>query len=80
MQRKQYSVLFLLLGGILLLGCGSAGGPDEASSGESVQPQSVAPQEPPSDIDPASRSRLPIRKREEMKPEDQEIYDRCRGR
>ncbi len=79
MQRKQYSVLFLLLGGILLLGCGSAGGPDEASSGGSVQPQSISPQEPPSDIDSESGSRLPVRKREEMKQEDQEIYDRFLG-
>ena len=79
MQRRQYSVLYLLLGGILLLGCGSAGGPDEASSGGDVQPQSIASQEPPTDIDPESRSRLPIRKREEMKPEDQEIYDRFVG-
>ena len=79
MQRKHYSVLFLLLGGILLLGCSSAGVPDEASSGGSVQPQSISPQEPPSDIDPDSGSRLPIRKREEMKPEDQEIYDRFLG-
>ncbi len=79
MQRRQYSVLYLLFGGILLLGCGSAGGPDEASSGGDVQPQSIASQEPPTDIDPESRSRLPIRKREEMKPEDQEIYDRFVG-
>ena len=39
-------------------------------------PKVFPPQEPPSDIDPDSGSRLPIRKREEMKPEDREIYDR----
>lgn len=79
MQQKLYWSLFLFLGVILFLSCDATVEPDEVSSGESLKSQSDSSLKVPSDIDPASGSRLPVRKREDMKPEDQEIYDRFLG-
>ena len=79
MRQKLYWSLFLFWGAILLLGCNATVEPDEVSSGESLKSQSDSSSKLSSDIDPESGSRLPIRKREDMKPEDQEVYDRFLG-
>ena len=70
MRQKLYWSLFLFWGSILFLSCDATVEPDEVSSGESLKSQSDSSLKLPSDIDPASGSRLPVRKREDMKPED----------
>ena len=79
MRQKLYWSLFLFWGAILFLGCDATVEPDGVSSGESLKSQSDSSLKLSSDIDPESGSRLPIRKREDMKPEDQEVYDRFLG-
>ena len=75
MNQKGYSVLILLLNGVIFLGCTGAPGSEEASPSSLPGGEIASSQEWPPDIDPESRSRLPLKKREDLDEEGQEVYD-----
>ncbi len=75
MNLKGNGPLIFLLSGVIFLGCTGNSGSEGASPG-SLQGGTIASsQDWPSDIDPESRSRLPLKRRDELDEEAQEVYD-----
>ncbi len=79
MKQKGYWVLIFFLSGVIFLGC--TGTPDSAEA--SPEASASAPQSEqitssrgwPPDIDPESRSRLPLKSRDDLDEEGQQVYD-----
>jgi 4-carboxymuconolactone decarboxylase len=75
MKQKGYSVLIFLLSIVICLGCNVTPGSEGASPGSLPDTTMTSSQEWPPDIDPDSRSRLPLKKREDLDEEGKEVYD-----
>ncbi len=75
MNQKGNLVLVFLLSGVIFLGCTGNSDSEGASPGALQGGTIASSQEWPSDIDPASQSRLPLKKREDLDEEGQEVYD-----
>jgi 4-carboxymuconolactone decarboxylase len=77
MKQKGYLVLIFLLSSGILLGCAET--PDSEGASQSSLPgeEIISSDEHdwPPDIDPESRSRLPLKKREDLDEEGKEVYD-----
>ena len=75
MKQKGYSVPILLLSIVICLGCNVTPGSEDASPGSLPDTTMTSSQEWPPDIDPESRSRLPLKRREDLDEEGKEVYD-----
>ena len=75
MKQKGYSVLIFLLSIVICLGCNVTPGSEAASPGSLPDTAIASSQEWPPDIDPASRSRLPLKRREDLDEEGKKVYD-----
>ena len=75
MKQKGYSVLIFLLSIVICLGCNVTPGSEGASQSSLPDTAIASSQEWPPDIDPESRSRLPLKKREDLDEEGKEVYD-----
>ncbi len=75
MKQKGYSVVILLLSMGFFLGCNGTPGSEGASPGSPPDTTIASPQDWPSDIDPESRSRLPLKRRDDMDEEGKKVYD-----
>ena len=75
MKQKVCSVLIVLLSGPIFLGCSPAPGSEEASSSPVPTFRIPSQQGMPPDIDPESRSRLPLKHREDLDADGQDLYD-----
>ncbi len=75
MKQKGYSVLIFLLSIVICLGCNVTPGSEGASPGSLPDTTMTSSQEWPPDIDPESRSRLPLKRREDLDEEGKEVYD-----
>lgn len=75
MKQNGYSVLIFLLSIVICLGCNVTPGSEGASPGSLPDTTMTSSQEWPPDIDPESRSRLPLKRREDLDEEGKEVYD-----
>ena len=75
MKQKGYSVLIFLLSIVICLGCNVNPGSEGASQSSLPDTAIASSQEWPPDIDPESRLRLPLKKREDLDEEGKEVYD-----
>jgi 4-carboxymuconolactone decarboxylase len=75
MKQKGYSVLIFLLSIVICLGCNVTPGSEGASPGSLPDTTMTSSREWPPDIDPESRSRLPLKRREDLDEEGKEVYD-----
>ena len=75
MKQKVFSVLIVLLSGAIFLGCSPTPGSEEASSSPVPTFRIPSQQGMPPDIDPESRSRLPLKHREDLDADGQDLYD-----
>jgi 4-carboxymuconolactone decarboxylase len=77
MKKQGYLALICLLSGVMFLGCAETPAPEGTSQTSLPKEQIASSQEHdwPSDIDPDSRSRLPLKSREDLDEEGQEVYD-----
>ncbi len=75
MKQKVFSVLIVLLSGAIFLGCSQTPGSEEASSSPVPTFRIPSLQAMPPDIDPESRSRLPLKQREDLDEDGQDLYD-----
>ena len=75
MKQKGYSGVIFLLSIVICLGCNVTPGSEGASPGSLPDTTMTSSQEWPPDIDPESRSRLPLKRREDMDEEGKEVYD-----
>ncbi len=77
MKQKGYLILVFLVSGVLFWGCAETPGSEGAPQTSSPEQTIVSSDEHdwPSDIDPESRSRLPLKSRAELDEEGQEVYD-----
>ncbi len=75
MKQERYSVLIFLLSGVIFLGCNVNPGSEEASSSSLLARKITSSQDWPPDIDRESRSRLPLKKREDMDEDGKKVYD-----
>ena len=77
MKQKGYAVLIFLLSGVIFLGCTATPDSEGASQSSPPSEQMISSQEHdwPPDIDPESRSRLPLKRREELDEEGKKVYD-----
>ncbi|MEE8348296.1 MAG: hypothetical protein V3R94_01915, partial [Acidobacteriota bacterium] len=77
MRHNGYRVLVFLVSGVLLQGCAETPGSEGTPQSSPPEQTIVSSDEHdwPSDIDPESRSRLPLKSRAELDEEGQEVYD-----
>ena len=75
MKQRGYSVLIFLLSIVICLGCNVTPGSEGASQGSLPDTTMTSSQEWPPDIDPESRSRLPLKRREDLDEEGKKVYD-----
>ncbi len=75
MKQKGYSVLIFLVSIVICLGCNVTPGSEGASQSSLPDTAIVSSQEWPPDIDPESRSRLPLKRREDLDEEGKKVYD-----
>ena len=75
MKQNGYSVVIFLLSIVICLGCNVTPGSEGASPGSLPDTTMTSSQEWPPDIDPDSRSRLPLKRREDLDEEGKEVYD-----
>ncbi len=75
MNQKGYSVLISLLSIVVFLGCNGTPGSDGAFPSSVPDTTIASSQDWAPDIDPESRSRLPLKRREDMDEEGQKVYD-----
>ncbi len=75
MKQKGYSVLIFLLSIVICLGCNVTPGSEGASPGSLPDTTIASSQDWAPDIDPESRSRLPLKRREDMDVEGKKVYD-----
>ena len=75
MKQNGYSVVIFLLSIVICLGCNVTPGFEGASPGSLPDTTMTSSQEWPPDIDPDSRSRLPLKRREDLDEEGKEVYD-----
>jgi len=75
MKQKVFPVLIVLLSGAIFLGCSQTPGSEEASSSPVPTFRIPSQQAMPPDIDPESRSRLPLKQREDLDEDGQDLYD-----
>jgi 4-carboxymuconolactone decarboxylase len=75
MKQNGYSVVIFLLSIVICLGCNVTPGSEGASPGSLPDTTMTSSQEWPPDIDPESRSRLPLKRREDLDEEGKEVYD-----
>ncbi len=75
MKQKGYSVLTFLLSIVVFLGCNGTPGSEGASPSSLPDTTIASSQDWAPDIDPESRSRLPLKRREDMDEEGKKVYD-----
>jgi len=75
MKQNGYSVVIFLLSIVICLGCNVTPGSEGASPGSLPDTTMTSSREWPPDIDPESRSRLPLKRREDLDEEGKEVYD-----
>ncbi len=75
MKQNGYSVLIFLLSIVICLGCNVTPGSEGDSPGSLPDTTMTFSQEWPPDIDPESRSRLPLKRREDLDEEGKKVYD-----
>ena len=75
MNQERCSVLIFLLSGFIFLGCNLSPGSEEASSSSLLATKITSSQDWAPDIDRESRSRLPLKKREDMDEDGKKVYD-----
>ncbi len=75
MKQRGYSVLIFLLSIVICLGCNVTPGSEGASQDSLPDTTMTSSQEWPPDIDPESRSRLPLKRREDLDEEGKKVYD-----
>jgi len=75
MKQNGYSVLIFLLSIVICLGCNVTPGSEGASPASLPDTTMTSSREWPPDIDPESRSRLPLKRREDLDEEGKEVYD-----
>ncbi len=75
MKQKGYSVPIFLLSIVICLGCNVTPGSEGASQSSLPDTTIASSQDWPPDIDPESRSRLPLKRREDLDEEGKKVYD-----
>ena len=75
MKQNGFPVVIFLLSIVICLGCNVTPGSEGASPGSLPDTTMTSSQEWPPDIDLESRSRLPLKRREDLDEEGKEVYD-----
>ena len=75
MKQKGYSVLIFLVSIVTYLGCNGTPGSEGAFPGSLPDTTIASSQDWAPDIDPESRSRLPLKRRQDLDEEGKEVYD-----
>ena len=75
MKQNGYSVVIFLLSIVICLGCNVTPGSEGASQSSLPDTAIASSQGWAPDIDPESRSRLPLKRREDLDEEGKKVYD-----
>ena len=75
MKQNGYSVVIFLLSIFISLGCNVTPGSEGASQSSLPDTAIASSQDWAPDIDPESRSRLPLKRREDLDEEGKKVYD-----